>query len=117
MRHLDIGALTFKLTPSLLRHAADRVRAALAVAPGVVTGATARMRDVNGPKGGIDMGCRIVVALRGRGTVVVDAIDRDLYAAIDSAAAKLREAIRRRLKRRRTLSREYAHRRARHQFA
>jgi ribosome-associated translation inhibitor RaiA len=68
-----------------------------------------RLRDVNGPRGGVDMGCRVVVWLRGRKAVIVDAVDRDLYAAVDLAAAKLREAVRRRLKRRRTLGRQYAH--------
>jgi ribosome-associated translation inhibitor RaiA len=51
--------------------------------------------------------------VRGRGTVVVEAVDRDLYAAIDAAAAKLGQALRRRLRRRRTLRREYARRRTR----
>ena len=50
-----------------------------------------RLWDINGTRGGVDKACRVVVWLRGRGTIVVEAVDRDLYAAIDAAAAKLRE--------------------------
>jgi ribosome-associated translation inhibitor RaiA len=114
---MDIVALNFELTRPLVRHATRRVRRALAPAGNKVAGVMVRLRDVNGPRGGVDMGCRIVVWLRGRKAVIVDAVDRDLYAAVDLAAAKLRQAIRRRLKRRRTLGREYANRPQRRQAA
>jgi ribosome-associated translation inhibitor RaiA len=114
---MDIVALNFELTRSLARHTARRVRGAIAPAGKKVAGVMVRLRDVNGPRGGVDMGCRIVVWLRGRSAVIVDALDRDLYAAIDLAAAKLREAVRRRLRRRRTLRREHANSRLRRQAA
>jgi ribosome-associated translation inhibitor RaiA len=109
---MDIAGLNFKLTRPLFRHVVRRVRRGLAPAAARVSGVMVRLRDVNGPRGGVDMGCRIAVWLRGRGTVVVDAVERDLYAAVDSAAAKLRESVRRRLKPSRTHRREYANRRS-----
>jgi len=78
-----------------------------------VTAAVVRLRDVNGPRGGVDKACRIVVRVRGRGTSVAEAVDRDLYAAIDAAVAKLGRSMRRRSRRRRTLRRENALRRTR----
>jgi ribosome-associated translation inhibitor RaiA len=114
---MDIVALNFELTRALTRHIARRVGSAIAPAGKTVAGVMVRLRDVNGPRRGVDMGCRIAVWLRGRSAVIVDAVDRDLYAAVDLAAAKLREAIRRRLKRRRTLRREHANRRRRRQAA
>jgi ribosome-associated translation inhibitor RaiA len=114
---MDIHGINFLLTPPLLRHVKRRVKLALAPARPSVTGVRVRLRDLNGPRGGVDKRCRIVTRLRGRGSVVVDAVDRDLYAAVDAAAAKVREAVRRRRKRRRTLRREYAARRPQRQAA
>jgi ribosome-associated translation inhibitor RaiA len=114
---MDIVALNFELTRPLIRHTVRRVRRAIAPAGKKAAGVMVRLRDVNGPRGGVDMGCRIVVWLRGRGAVIVDAVDGNLYTAVDLAAAKLKEAVRRRLKRRRTLGREFAHRRLRRRAA
>jgi ribosome-associated translation inhibitor RaiA len=114
---MDIVGLNLELPRPLVRHMKRRVGGAIAPAGKNVAGVMARLRDVNGPRGGVDMGCRIVVWLRGGSAVIVDAVDGDLYAAVDLAAAKLREAVRRRLKRRRTLRRAHANRRLRRQAA
>lgn len=106
-------AFQFSLTPAMDRHVRDRVAAAVGHAARSVRDVAVRLGDTNGPRGGVDKVCRIVAALRDRATVVVHAVDRDLYAAIDAAAAKLREAVRRQTRRRRTLRRARAIRRAR----
>jgi putative sigma-54 modulation protein len=100
---MDLCALNFKVTAAIERHVHDRVRAAVGSASYFVTGAMVRLRDVNGPRGGVDKACRVVVWVRGRGTIVAEAASRDLYAAVDSAAAKLGHALRRHVRRRRTL--------------
>jgi ribosome-associated translation inhibitor RaiA len=110
---MDLTALNFTLTAAIERHVKGRVKLAIRRASKSVSGVMVRLRDTNGKRGGIDKACRIAVWLRGGGTVVVEAVDRNLYAAVDAAAAKLREAIRRRLRRRRTLRREHALRRVR----
>lgn len=114
---MDILGTNFELTAPLLRHVKRRVNLALAPARASVTGVMVRLHDLNGPRGGVDKRCRIVTWLSGRGSVVVDAVDLDLYAAVDAAAAKVREAVRRHRKRRRTLRREYAARRPQRQAA
>src|SRR5690349_19560107 len=103
----------FRLTGPIELRVIDGVGAALGRLRDSVTAAVVRLRDVNGPRGGIDKACRIVVRLRGRGTSVAEAVDRDLYAAIDAAAAKLGRSVRRHLRRRRTLRRRHALRRNR----
>ena len=108
---MDLTASNFKVTDAIRRHVNRRVKAAIGRASGSVTGTMVRLRDVNGPRGGIDKACRVVIWLRGRGTVVVEAVDRDLYAAVDAAAAKLAKALRRHMRRRRTLRRLHARRR------
>lgn len=110
---MDIHAQPFKLTAALEQHVAQRVEHAIGMASTSVRGVMVRLVDVNGERGGVDKLCRIVVWLRRGGSVIVEAIDRDLYAAIDAASVKLRVALGRRLNRRRTLRREYANRRAR----
>lgn len=110
---IDVCGLSFKLTGAIEHHVEGRVKLALGPASESVNGVMVRLRDTNGARGGVDKGCRVVVWLRGRGAVVVDTVAPDLYAAVDAAAAKLREAVRRQLRRRRTLRREYANRRLR----
>jgi ribosome-associated translation inhibitor RaiA len=104
----DLYAQNFRVTAAIGRHVDRRVKAALGGAAGVVNGTVVRLRDVNGTRGGVDKACRVVVGTRGRGAVAVEAVDRDLYAAIDAAAAKLRTALRRRLKRRQRPRRGHA---------
>jgi ribosome-associated translation inhibitor RaiA len=110
---MDIVGTNLKLTAAIERHVAGRIQIAIGRASRSIDGAMARLRDVNGTRGGVDMACRIVVWLRKGGTVVVEAVDRDLYAAVDAAGFKMKEAVRRQLKRRRTLQREHASRRPR----
>jgi putative sigma-54 modulation protein len=110
---MDIYAQPFKLTAALEQHVVQRVEHAIGTASSSVRGGMVRLLDVNGKRGGVDKTCRIVVWLRHGGSVIVEAVDRDLYAAIDAASVKLRVALGRRLNRRRTLSREYANRRLR----
>ena len=60
-----------------------------------------RVKDVNGPRGGIDHVCRIKVVLSGLPSVVYEAKDESLDAAIGSALVGTERAVRRSLKRRR----------------
>jgi ribosome-associated translation inhibitor RaiA len=59
------------------------------------------LRDVNGPRGGPDLECRVVVDLPPRARAVVASLDRDIGAAVSLAAHRLRGALRRHVQRRR----------------
>ena len=56
-----------------------------------------RLRDTNGPRGGVDHACGIKVVLSGRPSVVVEERARTPRAAFDSAAARTERAVRRSL--------------------
>lgn len=58
-----------------------------------------RLADVNGPKGGIDKQCSIVVTPPGLATLRVEEQAADYYAAIDAAAATLKKSLARLLER------------------
>lgn len=107
---LNACGIGFTLTPAIEQHIEGRVKLAVSHATGSIRDLAVRVRDTNGTRGGVDKACRIVAWLRNRATVVVEAVSSDLYAAVDAAATKLKEAIRRRTRRGRTLRREYANR-------
>lgn len=56
-----------------------------------------RWSDVNGPRGGTDICCRVLVELDGHGAVVAHALTSDAYASVDLAASKIAAAIARRI--------------------
>ena len=64
------------------------------------------LEDVNGPRGGVDIRCRIEVHFRPRGSITVSALATDKYAATAAAAARARELVDRRVKRVRSRRRE-----------
>jgi ribosome-associated translation inhibitor RaiA len=96
---IDTRAIGFPLTEAILRHTEARVGAALGFAADRVLRVTVRLDDVNGDHGGDDKRCRVVVSLRQHRTVAVEAVDADLYAAIDAAGHTARRAVMRDVKR------------------
>lgn len=61
-----------------------------------------RLRDVNGPRGGIDHQCRVKVVLSGLPSVVVDVRNASVQVSIDEAISAATRSVRRSLQRRRT---------------
>lgn len=61
-----------------------------------------RLRDVNGPRGGVDHQCRIRVVLSGLPSVIVEERLASMPAAIDAALVAAERSVRRRVQRRRT---------------
>ena len=44
-----------------------------------------RLEDLNGPRGGVDTRCRIIVDTRTGGPIAAEAVDVDLVPAVDRA--------------------------------
>jgi putative sigma-54 modulation protein len=87
------------------------------VAPRTIASALGRFRerirsisvwieDVNGPRGGIDVWCRIEVQFVRRGRVSVSSMGRDQYTALSKAAMRARERIDRQIKKTRAARRQ-----------
>jgi len=66
---------------------------------------TVRVRDVNGPRGGVDKACAIKVVLTGLPSVVVEQKHASLQAALDAALRRTEVAVRRSVERRTTKAR------------
>jgi hypothetical protein len=63
---------------------------------------TVRMRDINGPRGGVDIQCRIKLVVSGLPSVVMEHHAARLRPALTRALAGAERAMRRTLQRRRT---------------
>lgn len=68
------------------------------------------MSDVNGPKGGVNKRCRVLVHLKSQGVVVVQHTGESILAAIGGAFDRLGQAIHRRVLRKRTEHRQRSRR-------
>ncbi|MFN8641091.1 MAG: HPF/RaiA family ribosome-associated protein [Candidatus Binatia bacterium] len=93
-RHLDD-------TIDLQQHVERRLRFALGRFTGAVGRVTVRVEDVNGPRGGVDKRCRLVVALAPRGELIIEDEDADVQTLVDRSADRAGRAVERHLGRRR----------------
>ena len=61
-----------------------------------------RIKDLNGPRGGVDKSCRIKVVLHGLPSIVVEEQHESLHAVMDAALTGTERAVRRAIDQRRT---------------
>ncbi|MBS0191089.1 MAG: HPF/RaiA family ribosome-associated protein [Phycisphaerales bacterium] len=61
-----------------------------------------RLTDINGPKGGVDKQCSVVLTPPGLRTLRIEEQAADYYAAIDAAAATLKQSLTKALERTKT---------------
>lgn len=81
------------LSDALDVHIANKLGLALNRFRERIGAVTVRFIDVNGPRGGVDKRCRMMVEIPGHKAVVVEAIDADAYVAITRAASRLDEQV------------------------
>jgi putative sigma-54 modulation protein len=90
--NIEIRATNVGVTDALEQHITTKVRAAVGAQREHLDRVLVRICDVNGPKGGRDIHCHVMVRLRGR-TLVVHDLAEDAYLAATHAAARLSELI------------------------
>ena len=66
------------------------------------------MKDINGPKGGIDKQALVRVQMRNRQVIAVEAEHQNLYAAVRAAVKRTRQAVRRHLQKSRQIDKQRA---------
>ncbi len=85
----------------LVAHVERRLRFALSGFSGRIRRVDVFLADENGPRGGIDKTCRIVVRLRDGGDVVAEVSDVDWVIAVDRATTRIGHTTGRELSRQR----------------
>jgi putative sigma-54 modulation protein len=98
---LDIRGQNLRIAEGLNELVERQMNFALGPFEGWISGVSVHLEDVNGPKGGIDKQCRVLVTLKGGKTLKIEDIDADLTAAINRAADRLGQALSREVDRRR----------------
>jgi ribosome-associated translation inhibitor RaiA len=93
------------LSQALVNEAHDRLKFALGRFDHRITEAVVRFEDVNGPRGGRDVHCRVKLMLIPRGELNVSAWAVSSCSALNEAAKRARRCVIARVRRRRTLRR------------
>ena len=91
------------LADAVRTYAVRRIRFALGRFGSRVGRIVIRISDVNGTRGGVDQCCHISAELLPSGKVVLEQVDADLFAAIDRAAERVGQAVRREIQRKREM--------------
>lgn len=90
---MDVRSPRFRLTAAILSYVECKLAANVGFARLWVRDVSVTLDDVNAGRGGVDKLCRVVIRCRGNQSVVAEARDPDLYAAVDAAAARARRGM------------------------
>lgn len=96
---IKVHARRLALTRSLKAYVKRRLNFALNSRYDNIQHVTVTLTDVNGPKGGEDKHCQVLVKINGQKDVVITEQQADLYSAIDSAANRTSRTVTRRIER------------------
>ena len=100
--HIKINARDFTLTPALQQFIDEKVKFALSRYNQRIRVAEITLKDVNGPRGGIDKKCAIKMKLNQFKTLVVEDISDDAYEAIHACCQRAKRRIERHFNRARS---------------
>lgn len=94
---ITIQSRSFSLTPALKTFIEGRMNFILARYGEKVSRIYVTLLDINGPKGGMDKRCRVLVKLDGCAPIILQETQEDLYDAILACGSRLRRIISRKL--------------------
>lgn len=94
-----VKARNLVLSKDLKHYVKRRIRYALDSRRDSISRITVTLSDINGPRGGEDKRCQVLVKLSGQGDVVIDDKQDHVYAAIDNAASKASRTVTKRIER------------------
>ncbi|MFT6153226.1 MAG: ribosomal subunit interface protein [Bermanella sp.] len=96
---VQVKARHFALTNELKQYVKRRLKFALGSRFDQVKRVEVMLSDINGPKGGEDKSCKILLKINGQTDVVVDDVQSHLYSAIDRAAGRASRTVSKRVTR------------------
>mgnify|MGYP001011427738 CR=1 FL=1 len=85
---VQIKARGLPAAKNLRNHASRRIRAALGRFGNAVQSVTVRLSDINGPRGGADKLCRIVIQMKSR-SIVMEELGDDMRRVIDRLSERV----------------------------
>ena len=105
---IEIQSQKFSLTDALKNYAKRRINFALANKGEHIIKVIVRLSDINGPRGGSDKRCHLLIQLIGLTDVVVKDTETDMYTSIDRACDRAGRTVIRKINRQQSLLR-YTH--------
>jgi putative sigma-54 modulation protein len=99
--HTDILDMNLAIDDALREHIERRLQFALGRFSERIEQLTVRLFDINGPRGGVDVRCRLDVALVGGGNLVAEGRGDNPFALSSRVVRRGRRLVRRALERRR----------------
>ena len=91
--NMQISAKHLTVNPTLLDIIERRLHFALGRFSGTIHSVAVNMRDENGPRGGVDKACRIIVKIRGVEDVIVEGRGHSLQAVVNRTADRAGRAV------------------------
>jgi len=100
---ISVSGHHVKVTPDLREYIDRRLYFALGRFGPAIDHVSVRVGDVNGPRGGVDKHCQIVVKLRASGSnpIAIDDTDEDVCAAVTQASSRAGRTVARAIERKR----------------
>lgn len=95
---IDIKAVGLGLTPGLRNYVTERISASMGRLGSRIRRVLVRLSDLNGPRGGLDKQCQLMLRIDGAPPIVVRDTEEDLYVAVDRAAERARRTLTREVK-------------------
>jgi putative sigma-54 modulation protein len=94
---VNIQSRHFSLSEALNKYVKTKVQIMLCRYEAKIIRVDVSLFDINGPKGGEDKCCKIVVRINGASSIVVQETAEDLYDAINTCTRRGRRAVKRQL--------------------
>jgi putative sigma-54 modulation protein len=94
---VHIQSRHFSLSEALSRYVKNKVQIMLSRYEAKISRVDVSLFDINGPKGGEDKCCKIVVKINSASSVVLQETAEDLYDAINTCTRRGRRAVKRQL--------------------
>jgi putative sigma-54 modulation protein len=98
---LDIRGQNIHVGDRLYEQVERQMNFALRQFESWISAVSVHLEDVNGPKGGVDQQCRVLVSFKGGKTLKIEDIDADLTVAVNRAADRVGHAVSREIDKRR----------------
>jgi ribosomal subunit interface protein len=94
---VHIQSRHFSLSEALNKYVKSKVQVMLSRYEEKIIRVDVSLFDINGPKGGEDKCCKIIIKINGSSSIVVQETAEDLYDAINTSSRRAKRAINRQL--------------------